>query len=97
MEDTLVVHSQRKQFISYWHRGVAAAWVADLFSTRLRAARNRSGCAQTACRFHGQELHSKVHDTLVVHSRLRAFSPYTREGTRAACISAVVVAPPRAA
>ena len=40
MHDTLVVHSQRKQFISYWHRGVSAAWVAELFSTSPRAAKN---------------------------------------------------------
>ena len=77
VHDTLVVHSQRKQFISYWHRGVAAAWVAKLLSTSLRAARYRSGCAQTACRFPGQELHSKVHDTIVVQSRHKPFTSYT--------------------
>ena len=55
-----------------------------MFSTSLRAAKNRSGCAQTACRFHGRELHSKVHDTLGVHSRRKPFTSYTHGDVTAA-------------
>ena len=84
MEDTLVADSQREQFISYWHRGVAAARVAELFSTSPRAAQNRSGCAQTACRFHGQELHSKVHGALMAHSQARKCISSGRAGVSVA-------------
>ena len=80
LHDSIVVHSQRKQFISCSHRGVTAAWEPELFSASLCAWKNRSGCAQTACRVHGQELHSKVDGTLVAHSRRGPPVPCTHIG-----------------
>ena len=97
MNDALVTHSRRMTFTLYTHEGVSAAWNCDLIIAFSRPANNRNGCVQIKWRSHGQELTSKMKDTLVMHSRLRPFSTYTHEGVRAAWELEFFITPSRVA
>ena len=72
--DTPVVHSQRIPFITCTHIGVTVVRKLELISTHSCAAKNRNRSVQTMCRFHCQELHPTVHDTLVAHSKIRVLN-----------------------
>ena len=96
IEDTLVAHSRPITFTLYTREGANAAGKCDVVFAPPRAANNRKGCVQTRRRFHGQELHPKMKDTLVAHSRPITLTLYTRGGANAAGKCDVVVAPSRA-
>ena len=80
MKNAFVLLSRLRSLTAYTRECASAAWKCDVVVAPSRAAWNRNGRVKIRRRFHGQELVSKVKDTLVTYSQRWPSMSYTQEG-----------------